>query len=102
MSNGTVAAAAVYTLVACIVAVTLLSSLFSRQRRRLTAVQAELKRLSDDVRSLEIAHQALLVRFMNLPRSRDSSPALELEAAIAPKQPNEKANGSAPAHQVDA
>jgi hypothetical protein len=100
MSNGTVAAAAVYSLIAWIVAVTLLSSLFSRQRRRLTAVQAELNRLSDDVHRLEIAHQALLVRLMNLPRSRESSPALELKAAIAPKQPNEKANGSA--HQVDA
>ena len=41
---------------------------FMRQQRRLVAVQTQLKRLSSDIRRLEIAHEGLLVRFMNLPR----------------------------------
>jgi hypothetical protein len=98
VSNGTVAAAAVYSLVACIVAVTLLTSLSSRQRRRLTAIEAKLKQLSDDFRRLEIAHESLLVRFLNLPRplreepQKSSSPAIKLEAEIAPIQPDQKSS----------
>ena len=105
LSNWTDASVAFYSLIACIAAVILLTFLHWRrrrlQRRLLKAVQARLEGLSRDVRRLEIAHESMLVRFMNLPRllqeARQSpSPALELEAGIAPTQPDEKSsNGSA-------
>jgi hypothetical protein len=94
LSNWTDASAAFYSLIACIAAVILLTFLHWRQRRLSTAVQARLESLSRDVRRLEIAHESLLVRFMNLPRL--PTPALELEAGIAPTQPDEKSSsGSA-------
>jgi hypothetical protein len=68
---------------------------FTRQRRRLVALQTLLDSLSTDIRRLEVAHEDLLVRFMNLPRRRKvrkSGPSSgTLEASpIAPKQPDEK------------
>lgn len=101
LSNWTDASVAFYSLTACIAAVILLTFLHWRQRRLLKAVQARLECLSRDVRRLEIAHESMLVRFMNLPRllqeaPQSPSPALELEAGIAPTQPDEKSsNGSA-------
>jgi hypothetical protein len=69
---------------------------FTRQRRRLIALQTQLDSLSTDIRRLEVAHEGLLVRFMNLPRRRkvrkSSGPSSDtLEASpLAPKQPDEK------------
>jgi hypothetical protein len=70
--------------------------------RRLAAMQAQLDGLSSTVNSLELAHQGLLVRFMNLPRSRrahkSSSPSSDTleEKMTAPTQPDEKSSrGSA-------
>ena len=48
---------------------------FESQQRRLTALQTQLHSLSNDIRRLEVAHQGLLVRFMNLPRSHEVSSA---------------------------
>ena len=106
MSNWTDASATFYGLIACIATVILLTFLHWRQRRLqrrlLIALQAQLKSLSSEVRRLERAHESLLVRFLNLPRplreepQKSSSPALKLEAEIAPIQPNSKSsNGSA-------
>jgi hypothetical protein len=65
---------------------------------RLAAIQAQLDTLSNAVNSLELAHQGLLVRFMNLPRSRrihkssiPSSNTLE-EKITAHTQPQEKSS----------
>ena len=73
-----------------------------RQQRR---VQTQLDSLSSAIRRLELAHEGLLVRFLNLPMSRktrnarkSSSPSsytLE-ERMAAPTQPDEKnSKGSA-------
>jgi len=69
-----------------------------RQRRWFAAMQTQLNSLSSDIVRLEAAHQGLLVREMNLPRSRRSrngqkgaSPrfgTLE-ESMTAPMQPVE-------------
>jgi hypothetical protein len=66
---------------------------------RLAAVQAQLDSLRSAVNSLELAHQGLLVRFMNLPRSRrthkssiPSSDTLE-EKITTPTQSDEKSSG---------
>ena len=73
------------------------------QQRRLAAMQTQLDGLSQAISSLEAAHHALLVRFMNLPRSRrarkSSSPwsdSLEekMTSSIAPTQPEDKNKGS--------
>jgi len=64
--------------------------------RRLVAIQTQLNGVTSAVNSLEQAHQSLLVRFMNLPRSRkarkSSSPWSDtlLEEKTAPTQPDEK------------
>jgi hypothetical protein len=95
-----------YSLIACIAAVILLTLLHRRQRRlqrrRLTALEAQLKSLTSDIRRLEVAHEGLLVRFMNLPRPlpeeprRSSKPTLELVAGTASIQPDQQgSNGSA-------
>jgi len=91
-------------LAASIVAVILLvvCVLLALAWRRLAAIQAQLDSLSGAVNNLELAHQGLLVRFMNLPRSRrthkssiPSSDKLE-EKITAPTQPDEKiSRGSA-------
>ena len=67
--------------------------------RRLVAIQTQLDSLSSAINSLELAQQSLLVRFINLPRSRrarkSSSPwsgTLE-EKMTAPTQPDEKNSG---------
>jgi hypothetical protein len=57
-------AASIILLVACV--------LFVLAWRRLAAIQSQLDNLSSAVNSLEQAHQGLLVRFMNLPKSRRS------------------------------
>ena len=46
---------------------------FWRLRHRLVAMQTQLDTHTSDIRKLEIAHEGLLVRFINLPRSRKSS-----------------------------
>ena len=46
---------------------------FWRLRHRLVAMQTQLDCHSSDIRKLEIAHEGLLIRFINLPRSRKSS-----------------------------
>jgi hypothetical protein len=63
--------------------------------RRLVAIQTRLDSLGSAINSLEVGYQGLLVRFMNLPRSRkartSSSPWSDtLEEKIAPTQPDEK------------
>jgi hypothetical protein len=61
--------------------------------RRLVAIQTQLDSLSSAINSLEVGHQGLLVRFMNLPRSRKArrSPLSDTpEEKIAPTQPDEK------------
>ena len=72
---------------------------FMRQQRRLVAVQTQLKRLSSDIRRLEVAHEGLLVRFMNLPRwsgvpgaSGSSSDKLQEKttSSVGPTQLDEK------------
>jgi hypothetical protein len=63
--------------------------------RRLAALQTQLDSLSSGINSLEIAHQGLLVRFMNLPRSRRAqssslwSDTLEDQMTL-PAQPDEE------------
>jgi hypothetical protein len=100
MSNWTDDTVAFYSLIACIAALILLTLLHRRQRglqrRRLTALEAQLKSLTSDIRRLEIAHESLLVRFLNLPRPsreeprRSSKPTLELVAGTAPIQPDQQ------------
>ena len=64
--------------------------------RRLAAIQTQLDNLSSAVNSLELAHQGLLVRFMNLPRSRrarkSSSPWSDTlgDQMTLPAQPDEE------------
>ena len=75
---------------------------FMRQQRRLVAVQTQLKRLSSDIRRLEIAHEGLLVRFMNLPRwskvpNGSSSDMLQEKttSSVGPTQLDEKSKVAA-------
>jgi len=84
--------AAVILLVFC----TLLVA-FMRQQRRLAALQTQLQSLSSNLRRLEVAHEGLLVRFMNLPRWRDvpngSLPDMlqeKMTSSVAPTQLDEK------------
>jgi hypothetical protein len=70
--------------------------------RRLAAMQAQLNNLSSAVNSLELAHQGLLVRFMNLPKSRrarkSSSPwsdTLEERRTVPTELNEENSKGSA-------
>jgi hypothetical protein len=83
--------AAVFLLMCCASLVA-----FRRQQRRLAALQTQLDTLSHAIRNLEVAHEGLLLRFMNLPRSRKaqetSSPSSKTlkEEMVAPKQPDEK------------
>jgi hypothetical protein len=46
---------------------------FESQQRRLAAIKIQLASLRSDIRRLEVAHEGLLVRFMNLPRSHEVS-----------------------------
>ena len=78
------------------------ASLAWRQQRRLAVMQTQLDTLSRSIRTLEAAHESLLVRFMNLPRVRKarksssgSSDSVR-EKSTAPTQLDEKnAKGSA-------
>ena len=69
---------------------------FESQQRRLAALQTQLHSLSNDIRRLEVAHQGLLVRFMNLPRwsevpNGSSSDILqEKTSSVGPTQLDEK------------
>ncbi len=93
-----------YGLAASIAAMILLvfCALAWRQQRRLAAMQVQLDNLRKDIRKevrrLEIAHEGLLVRLMNLPRSkkarRPSSQSSDLleQKMTAPKQPDEKSS----------
>jgi hypothetical protein len=98
MSNSIDALAAWIALIVAVILLVFCASLIWRQQRRLSAVQTQLDGLSQTISSLEAAHHALLVRFMNLPRSRrarkSSSPwsdSLEekMTSSIAPTQPDE-------------
>jgi hypothetical protein len=68
--------------------------------RCLATLQAQVDSLNTAVNSLELGHQGLLVRFMNLPKSRRASSnpwsdTLE-ERITVPTQPNEEiSSGSA-------
>jgi len=67
---------------------------FWRLRHRLVAMQTQLDTHTSDIRKLEIAHEGLLVRFINLPRSRQSSTLEEKKGA--PTQSDDKnSQGSA-------
>jgi len=78
---------------------------FGRQQRRLSAMQMQLDGVSRAIRKLEVAHEGLLVRLMNLPRLRkarkSSSPSSDtpeekMTPSVAPKQLDEKnSKGSA-------
>jgi hypothetical protein len=75
-----------------------------RHQRRLAALQTQLDRHNQAISTLEAAHESLLVRYMNLPRSRRSRKALnssspwsgpfeeKITSPIAPEQPDEKPN----------
>jgi len=84
------------SIAAIILLVTTISLVWSW--RRLATIQAQLDRLNNAVNSLELAHQGLLVRLMNLPRSRrahkSSSPSSDTleEKITAPTQPDEKSS----------
>jgi len=94
--NGLAASiAAVILLVFCV-------ALAWRQKRRLAAMQNQLDSLSSDIRRLEIAHEGLIVRFLNLPRSgkarkssRRSSEALEEKLTVSKPPDEEISRGSA-------
>jgi len=64
--------------------------------RRIATIQAQLDSLSSAIDRLELAHQGLLVRFMNLPRSRKARKSLGPwsdafdEKMKAPTQQDEK------------
>ena len=63
---------------------------FRRQQLRLAAMQKELDDFSHAIDSLRVAHEGLLVRFMNnRPRSR-KSPKLSGALEEKTKQPDEK------------
>jgi hypothetical protein len=94
MSNWIDALAAWIALIVAVILLAFCASLAWRRQRRLAAMQMQLDGLGQAISSLEAAHQALLVRFMNLPRSRrarkSSSPwsdTLEEKTSIAPTQP---------------
>ena len=70
--------------------------------RRLAAMQAQLDSLTSAINSLELAYQGLLVRFMNLPKSRiarkSSSPwsdTLEERMTVSTQPNEENSKGSA-------
>jgi len=63
---------------------------FRRQQRCLAVLQTQLDSLSSDIRKLEMAHEGLLVRFMNLPRSSGPSSDMLEEKTAAPTHPDEK------------
>jgi len=84
--------------IAAMIVVVFCASVAWRHQRRLAAMQMQLDNLVNDIRRLEMAYEGLLVRWMNLPRSRKgrtppnrSSDALE-EKVTTPKQPNEKSS----------
>ena len=97
MSNWIGLAASIVAVVLLVVCVSL-----AWAWRRLAAIQPQLDSLSSAINSLELAHQDLLVRFMNLPRSRKARKSLSPrsdtleEKLTAPTQPDEKnSRGSA-------
>jgi hypothetical protein len=70
--------------------------------RRLAAMQAQLDSLTSAVNSLELAYQRLLVRFMNLPKSRIArksssswSDTLEERMTVSTQPNEENSKGSA-------
>jgi hypothetical protein len=88
--------------IATVILLVFCASLAWRQQRRLVAMQTRLDSLSSAIRRLEVAHEGLLVRFMNLPRSRkarkSSSPSSDIrkEELTVPTQLDEKnSKGSA-------
>jgi len=95
----------ILTLIAAVIllAFCALSIAFRRQQRRLAAMKTQLDNLSRAIDSLRAAHEGLVVRFMNnRSRSRkaakSSGPSSALgetmTSSMAPKQPDEKSNGS--------
>jgi len=78
----------------------LCASLVWRQQRRLAAMQTQLGSLASDIRRLEVAHEGLFVRFMNLPRPRSrklSKPSADAlpETSSPSEHPDKKdSNGS--------
>jgi hypothetical protein len=91
MSNWIGLATSIAVVVLLVVCVSLAWAL-----RRLAAIQTQLDSHSSAIDSLELAHQGLLVRFMNLPRSRkarkSSGPWSDTfdEKMKAPTQPADK------------
>ena len=73
---------------------------FGRQQRRLGTMQRHLDKHSSDIRRLEVAHEGLLVRFMNLPRwnkvpngsSSDMPQEKTTSSVDHPTQPDEKSS----------
>jgi hypothetical protein len=63
--------AAVILLVFCALLVAFMRQ--RRQQRRLASIKIQLASLRRDIRRLEAAHEGLLVRLMNLPRSHEVS-----------------------------
>ena len=91
MSNWIGLATSIVAVVLLLVCVSLAWTL-----RRIAAIQTQLDSLSSAINSLELAHQGLLVRFMNLPKSRkvrkSSGPWSDTfdEKMKASTQPDEK------------
>ena len=78
MSNSAAWMALIISAILCVFC----SSFIWRQQRLLAAMQTKLDGLSQTVSSLEGAHHALLVRFLNLrrPRKAQKSSSLSLDA----------------------
>ena len=116
MSSSIHPLAAMIALVAAVTSSVLCALLVWRHQRRLAAIQVQLDSFRRAVNNLELAHQGLLIRYLNLPKarraqrlSRRSSDTLEksrssdtLEKGMtAPTQADEKESTGLPQAPAD-
>jgi len=107
MSSSIHPLAAMIALVAAVTSSVLCALLVWRHQRRLAAIQVQLDSLRRAVNNLELAHQGLLIRYLNLPKarraqrlSRRSSDTLE-KRMTAPAQADEKESTGLPQAPAD-
>ena len=106
MSNLIDAAADWTALIVAMILLAFCALLIWRHQRRLAAMQMQLDSHSQAISTLEAAHESLLVRYMNFPRSRRSRKALKssgpllgtfeekITTSVAPTQRYEESNRS--------
>jgi len=86
----------IVTSIAVVILLAICASLvaFRRQQLRLAAMKTQLDDLSHAIDRLRVAHEGLLVRFMNNPPRPRKSPKLSGALEEKTKRPDEKSKGS--------